>query len=453
MSSAPRASWRSFFDRILTIRQFMTIRSGSTIVAGLGLAGLGVALPTLLAADAPSSAPSSQPALPVSTVTVDPVDTLTLDRTFSGELRARRRSDLGFELAGLVRSLNVDEGEAVAAGQVLAELDTAQLAARRTELVAQRAAATAQLDELEAGPRAERIAAAEARVAELSANYEMEAREAGRVDALFGNQTATDKEQRDALSRREIAAARLDQAREELAELRNGTRTEQIAAQRARVDELAAAIARIDVDLGKCVLRAPFAGQIATRYVDEGAVMQPGAPVLDLIEAEGLEAHVGVPTDQAASLAVGGQQTILLSGRVLDATVRAILPALDRPTRTTTVVLTLRDALDPAAGLLPGRTVRLPLREKVRESGAWLPTAALLKGERGLWAVYAVVPSLDDPAALQVERRDVELLHSEIDRVFVRGVIQSGDRIVARGVHKLAPGQRVTIADNEADAN
>jgi multidrug efflux pump subunit AcrA (membrane-fusion protein) len=101
--------------------------------------------------------------------------------------------------------------------------------------------------------------------------------------------------------------------------------------------------------------------------------------------------------------------------------------------------------------------VRLELTERVTEPGFWLPIAALTEGLRGLWTVYALVPANpsaepgEDSVRL-VEPRAVEILHTEADRVFARGTLADGDRIVAGGLHRLARGQRVRIAETVAPA-
>ncbi|MCJ2544499.1 HlyD family efflux transporter periplasmic adaptor subunit [Thermostichus vulcanus] len=78
--------------------------------------------------------------------------------------------------------------------------------------------------------------------------------------------------------------------------MQTGTRPEQITAQQARVQQLQASLASLDVALSKSVIRAPFAGRIALRHVDEGTVVGSGQPVLRLVESGAWEARIGVPT-------------------------------------------------------------------------------------------------------------------------------------------------------------
>ena len=90
-----------------------------------------------------------------------------------------------------------------------------------------------------------------------------------------------------------------------------------------------------------------------------------------------------------------------------------------------------------------GQTVRLGVMESQSQAGFWVPATALVPRERGLWSVYGVGPA--SGGAFEVVRRDVEVLHDSGDRLFVRGTIRPGDRIVASGAHRIVPGQLVTI--------
>jgi hypothetical protein len=122
---------------------------------------------------------------------------------------------------------------------------------------------------------------------------------------------------------------------------------------------------------------------------------------------------------------MGGAQEGLLS---------AVLPEIDRATRTQTVVLKVADAAIP-----PGSVVEIAVSEQIDEPGFWVPLGALTAGDRGLWGVYAL--NRDNV----VERRLVEILHRESDRVFVRGTIAGGDRVIDTGVQRIVPGQTVDV--------
>lgn len=399
--------------------------------------------------------------LPVVTRSADPVTGYTTERAYTGELVAQRSSALGFERAGTLVTLWVDDGDTVAAGQPLAQLDTRSLEAERQQLVAQRQEALAQLQELEAGPRQEAIATAAAAVAELEQQVALAQLQRDRREDLYTDGAISREELDQQTFNTGALEQRLGQAQSQLDELQAGTRPEQLAAQAARVARLEASLEKIDVDLEKSVLYAPFEGRVGTRRMDEGVVAQSGQTVLTLLETGPLEARVGVPPAVADQLAVGEAYPVQLRDRTVTAQITALLPELDSPTRTVTVVLTM-----PTTDMSVGQTVRLLVEETQAAAGFWLPSTALVPAERGLWSVYVLTDagSTDataNPAALdatvspeprnahtstaspntyQVGRRDVEVIHTAGDRVLVQGTLQAGERVISEGIHRVVPG-------------
>ena len=394
-----------------------------------------------LIGSAASEADLSQ-TIPVQAVTVEAVDGYAVGRSYSGELVAGRTSDLSFELAGKVVEILVDEGEAVSTGEPLARLDTRSLQAQRQQLVAQRDQAIARLQELEAGPRSQDIAAARAAVADLQNQVDLARLQETRRQSLY---------ERGAISREELdqqtfgtgsLESRLQQAQSTLEELLEGTRTEQVAAQAAAVRQLEAAIAAIDIDLSKSILTAPFNGRVSQRLIDEGAVVSGGQALIKLLEGDTLEARIGVPADVADTLPIGSPQQVTVGDRTIAATVTAQLPEVDPTSRTVTLVLTLQ----AEASIPVGQTARLSGSETQAAEGFWLPATALVPAEQGLWSVYvAKAEAKAQENGHTVTRRDVEVLHTEGDRVLVRGTLQAGDRAITSGTHRIVPGQAITL--------
>src|SRR5690606_17585818 len=105
-------------------------------------------------------------------------------------------------------------------------------------------------------------------------------------------------------------------------------------------------------------------------------------------------------------------------------------------------------ALDAPEGAMPvpGQPARLRIARFEESRGYWLPTAALTAGTRGLWSCYAVVPVTEGYA---VERREVELIHVDTERVLVRGMLEEGDLVIRDGVHRVTPGQAVEPIAND----
>lgn len=429
-----RSVWRLYRWRVLGVAVLL-------LLPGIAIAR------TQLLGNLSEPAPSVQP-LPVETMPLERVTSYEVRRTYTGEITARRSSELGFEQPGTVIGILVQEGDGVSAGQPVARLDTQRLQAQRQALTAERDQAMAQLQELQVGPRPEDIAAARAAVADLEQQVELARLQRTRREALY-QEGAIAREELDQQTFNEGSLeSRLAQAQTQLDELLAGTRQEQIAAQSARVRQLDATIQSTDVDLEKSVLRAPFAGRVSQRLIDEGVVVASGQSVLRLVEGGTLEARIGVPPAIANRLALGSQQTVQVEGSAYLAEVAAQLPELDTASRTVTVVL----QFSAEASLVIGQTAQLQVLETQTMEGYWLPSTALIPRERGLWSVYVLDEETDTAEGIyRVARRDVEVLHLDretaaaAERVFVRGLLRPGERAIVSGSHRIVPGQEVAI--------
>lgn len=342
-------------------------------------------------------------AIPVSTLVTESVDTYNVTRAFTGEVVALHASELGFDRPGKVIEIFVDDGDRVTRGTPLARLDTRNLETQRLAIKAQLLQVEAVIRDLE-----EQLKLSE---------VQLDRREGLLVEG------AISREQRDEFSfGTDSLRARRD-------------------VQVASIQQLEAQLADIDVTLDKSILRAPFDGGIAQRYIDRGTVAEAGRPILRLVDTSDLEARIGLPAEMADRLELGSSHAVLIDNHSYQAVVKATLPEIDLATRTRTVVL----VLDNAAGVVPGEVIRLELQgEPIATSGFWLPLSALVQGERGLWSTYALTAADSVfPGLYRVERRDVEVLHTEGDLALVRGTLRPGETLVDTGVHRVVPGQLV----------
>lgn len=362
------------------LRRTATLILTLAVAAAAGAAVL--AGHALLSASATEPGPAA-PLTSVRVIEVRPTHDHAVTRRFTGQIEAAARVDLGFELGGRLAELLVAEGDVVAQGAVLARLDTSALIPER--------------------------AALEAELAALQADAELARLTLARQDAL------TERGFR--------AVAAQDEARLGLARIEAG-----MAATAAR-------IAGVDVRLEKSILRAPFAARIGARQIDAGQTVAAGQPVLVLFEAGPARARVGLPPDLAATLQPGDPVALELGGVVRAATVLHLRPDLDPLTRSRPVVLTLQEA----APVL-GETVSVILEQRIQTPGFWAPLAALREGAQGSWSVMALRPA---PEGDRVQPAAVEVIHGEGARVFLRGDLPPGARIVAEAPDRVAPGQLV----------
>lgn len=377
--------------------------------------------------------------LPVKTLTIEAVKSYSTTQTYTGEVAASRTSEVGFERGGKITEVLVEEGDSINVNTPLAKLDTTNLEAQRQGLIAQKAQAAAVLAELQNGARQEQIAAAQANVRDIEQQLALEKLRSSRRAYLY-EQGAIAREELDEIAFNQRALTeRLASAKSNLNELNNGTRIEQISAQEAVVDQLTAEIKDLDITIAKSVIKSPFNGIVATRHLDEGTVIQSGQAILRLVENTQPKVKIGVPISVANKMQPGSSQQLTINGQEYPATVSAILPEVNTATRTRTVILKL--AATAATQVSPQQIARLQVTQTRNADGYWLPIDALITGDRGLWSVYALVES--ESGDNVTERRHIELLETQGDRVLVKGTIQSGDEIVIDGTHRLIPGQAV----------
>ncbi|QDS97365.1 efflux RND transporter periplasmic adaptor subunit [Adhaeretor mobilis] len=450
-SSTKRSTQRHFLTKRNSLLLLLTVAAGAVAIVMFRSESS--------TASTDEVSPSAKP-LPVSIFEVQRFNNYLRQRDYTGILQEARRSQLGFQRAGEVIELLVDEGQAVSDNQVIAKLDTRHIEAREQQFEAQRLEAVAVLRELINGPRSETIAAKRAELETLRAQSKVLEKQLARREKLVQGNSVSREEYESYLHQAEAAAARVDMVNRQLDELVTGTREEQKAAQQARIDQLDAMLADVKHDLDDAELRAPYAGRVAARMIDEGAVIQAGAPVVELVDSTNLEAWVGLPVATAAGLSPGSVHTLLVDGLSVQATVHSLAPEVDRATRTRNVIFKLSadQAAAPQGSVLPGQVFRFAAEQRVEKSGFWVPTTALTRSTRGLWSVYVVVPaeevetptsgsSENTPGSI-IARRDVELLDTVDEQCFVRGTLRSGDRVVSSGTHRVVTGQRVTTDDD-----
>ena len=389
------------------------------------------------------SAPAAEP-LPVETIVPERVTSVTRDRHFTGTVTAARRTRLSFERSARLTEVLVDDGDHVEAGQVVARIDQRQLTERLAELKAQRQQQTAVLEELNAGPRKETIAAARAEVAAATADTELKKATLDRTEDLYNRSAASAQRLDEVRLAWKAAAAQTDAAAKRLEELEAGTRSEKIVAQEAVVAGMTAQIEQLTIDVRDSELKAPFAGTVVKRMADEGDFLNPQQPVIVLLESGSLEARIGVPASVVNNVGCDdGYVVLTVADREFTGTVRRIVPMVDVATRTQMVVVALDTA--GADDLVDGRLIRMKVADTQPADGFRVPVTALASASRGLWTLYAVESEGEAAAQGILKARSVEVVFVDDDTAVVRGAVADGERIVSDGVHRVVPDQLVSF--------
>ncbi len=351
-----------------------------------------LALATGLAACGAQEAPiEGQRPVEVATMAIERADGYEQASSYTGRVEAGLDSALGFEVGGLLAEVPADEGDVVEQGQVLARLDTARLQAQRME-------AQASLDSV-------------------------------RAELDLAN--ATLSRTQDAIAYKGVSRQQLDEAQQRVNSLQAQSRVAE-----ARLN-------RIQVDINKAVLRAPFVAVVVARQADPGEVLAPGEPMFQIQSTAAPEIRVGMAPNSIANLEVDRTYALDVNDAVIEARLRAVIPRRDETTRTVDAVFVVGDA---RSDVRPGDLAQLETRNWIAQPGYWIPLAALTEGPRGLWQVLVAQPEDGATDAHRLENRAVEVLYAETERAYVRGTLAAGDLLVTGGTNRVVAGQRVVPA-------
>jgi HlyD family secretion protein len=233
--------------------------------------------------------------------------------TFVGSLEWDRIAVLA-ELREPVLRWAVAEGDRVAAGDVLLELDASRQDARIAELRGHVAQAEARLAELAHGARIETIDAARATLRRArSAQADAETgytRAAELLQRGLTSQAVFDQ----ALAMRDVRRAETSAAEAELTELTSGTRPEQIDQGAAAVEAAKAALREAELTRERLIVRAPRAGVVDALPFHPGDQPPIGAELASLLVGDTPYARVFVPAPHRAAVAAGDVLEVHVEG-------------------------------------------------------------------------------------------------------------------------------------------
>ena len=288
------------------------------------------------------------------------------------------------QVGGRLIEVAVAEGDRVAVGALLARLDTAdvEIALRRAE--ADRDQAVAALKLLQAGARSEEIRQAQAQAESAQADVqaaESELRAASadlqRFEALLQSNAGSRKQRDDAVTRRDVAAARVLAARERaraaaeaVARLRAGARAEEIAGARARVAAADAQTAALQKNIADAVLTSPVAGVVTAKLADAGEMVAPRSPVAAITDLDHAWANVYVDEPVVPRLRLGQPVALVTdAGQRLQGSITFISPKAEFTPRNvqtaaerSKLVYRIKVSVDNREGILkPGMPVEAEL--------------------------------------------------------------------------------------------
>ena len=243
-----------------------------------------------------------------------------------GEVDATR-FDIAARVDGRVAEIPVVRGQDVPAGAVLVRIDNPETIAKNEQTLAAKIVAAAQLANIDAGTRAEVIAARKAALERAEANVVLAQKTYDRVRQLaeHGNAPIARLDQvTDTLHESQRVA---DQARSAHEQAVNGYTKEEREIAAANVGKAIADIKAVQSIIDQMVVYAPVASQVYQRNVEPGEYVSPGVPLVTLIDLNDLWIHFDLREDLVKTLKVGdriGVRIPALSDRRITAEVKLI---------------------------------------------------------------------------------------------------------------------------------
>jgi HlyD family secretion protein len=295
----------------------------------------------------------SNSAPPTANMTV-PVkaQSLQVKITASGVIQPIQTVNLSPKSAGIVAELFVEQGDRVKQGQVVARMENQEIEAQILQARARVGQAEARLAKLQAGNRSEEItqaqaqvAQAEAQVAQVKAKLDLAVQRVRRNQSLATEGAISSDKLDEFVSAANTANADVQQAvaslrerQENLQQLQNGSRPEDLAEAEAAVVEAIGNLRATEVRAQDTLIRAPFNGVVTQKFATEGAFVTPTTTASEATSAtstaivaiaEGLEVLADVPEVDIQQLKIGQAVEIVADAfpnQTFEGRVRLIAP-------------------------------------------------------------------------------------------------------------------------------
>jgi HlyD family secretion protein len=374
---------------------------------------------------------------------------VVMSRTVVGSFEPVEQVDLTSRITGRILSLSVQEGQAVEAGSLIAQVDVSDLQAGRQQAQAQLQQAQAQRQQAQATLVAAQAGFTSAQAALLQAEAQVPEVEAELAAARLFQQRMQSLLQEGAISQEMLdqADTRVTVLTARLAQIEAGIPQAQqgVAQAQALVTQAGGAIAQADamaleaqagveqtvanLDYGSVV--APFDGVITRRYLEPGALAGVGQPIVHLESRNSLRFSADVPESDLGTLALGDELDIQVDSlqQTLIGRIQQIIPSADPITRTVTIKL----ALDSFPDGIPGLMGRVNLPSPTR-SALQIPVDTVLE-QFGITGVYQINQGKAQFTPVVVGSRDQNWVE-------VHAGLQAGELII-RAATQLQNGASV----------
>jgi RND family efflux transporter MFP subunit len=387
----------------------------------------------------------SEPVRPVRAIRVGDLKAIT-GRQFPGRAKAKDEVDLSFQVSGPLVSLPVDVGTEVKKGDLVAAIDPRDFQTALESAQGNLDRARANLLAMERGARPEELEQLKAAVQEAESSNRQAIAEHQRSVELLPQRAVSQSDFDMTLARKERTAAQLKSAQEALNIGLAGARAEDLEAKRSEIRALEATVANAKNQLDYTVLKAPFDGVVAARYVDNYQTVQAKQPILRLLDIAQIEVTVQIPEGLIAL--VPQVKSVLcrfdaFAGREFRGKVTRIGSEASETTRTYPVTVAVEQPED--VQILPGMaaTVRHDPEQHGDAHGQQtiVPPSAVFTAEDGQQTYVWVVGEKTG----KIARRAVTTGDLTPVGLVITDGLERSEWVVTAGVNSLREDQQVKI--------
>jgi HlyD family secretion protein len=373
-------------------------------------------------------------------VTAVTQDTIRRIVAGDGMLFPRDQASVMPKIAAPVQRFLVQRGDHVKQGQLLAVLESRDLAAGEGESKAQLAQAEANLRSTTSAQIPESVVKAQTDVDTAKQTEEAAKKLLDNREKLLQQGALARKLVDDAQVAYAQSHGALLSAQEHLRALQSVGKEEQIKTATSQVDAARSHLQSSEAQVSYSQIHSPISGVIADRPLYAGEMATPGTPLVTVMDISKIIARANVPQNQSASVKVGQPATIMQvdTNLTVEGKVTVVSPATD-PNSTTIQVWVQAD--NPGEQLKPGTSVHVTVMTEVIKATPVVPIAAILPGEEGGTACLVITP--DNIA----HRRPVKLGVREGDKVQILNGVRPGEEVVIVGGVGLDDKAKVKVID------
>jgi HlyD family secretion protein len=215
------------------------------------------------------------------------------------------RIDIAARIDGRISKIPVVRGQDVDAGAVLLRIDNPELLSKHEEAVAAKGVADAELGRIHAGTRAETIAVRKAEVDRTASEATLARQTYDRIRQLTAGQYASQQRLDEATDALRVAERSYDQAKLAYQEAIAGFTAEEVQMAEAKVVRADAAAKTLQSLVDQMVVTAPAQTQIYQIDIEEGEVVEPGIPLLSLVDMNDIWLRFDLREDLLKDLKLG----------------------------------------------------------------------------------------------------------------------------------------------------